>query len=144
MPSSLSLTVIMRDEEVHIPQLLATAHFYADEVVLVDTGSVDRTKEEARKFTPHLYDFTWCDDFSAARNFGIERCTKDCVLWLDADDVVPEEDAKRIRALLSGEISWDVIMFPYHYAHDEQGRTTVLTRRERIFRNHRGFKFEYP
>ena len=73
MPPSLSLTIIMRDEEIHVPQLLSTAHLYADEIVIVDTGSVDRTKEEAKKFTPLVYDFNWCDDFSAARNFGIEH-----------------------------------------------------------------------
>ena len=95
MPPSLSLTVIMRDEEVHVPQLLATAHLYADEIVIVDTGSTDRTKEEARKYTTSVYDFVWCDDFSAARNYGIERCTKDFVMWLDADDVIREEDARR-------------------------------------------------
>jgi glycosyltransferase involved in cell wall biosynthesis len=144
MAPSLSLTVIMRDEEIHIPQLFATAHHFADEIVVVDTGSTDRTKEEARSFTPHVFDFEWCDDFSAARNFGLERCTKDFVLWLDADDVVPEEDAKRIRPLISGDVWWDIVMLPYHYVQDEQGNTTVLTRRERLFRNHRGFKFEYP
>lgn len=144
MPPSLSLTMIARDEEIHIPAVLATAHLYADEIVVVDTGSIDRTKEEARKFTPLVYDFEWCDDFSAARNFGVERCTKDFVMWLDADDVVPPDDASRIRALLAGEIAWDVIMLPYHYAHDEQGLTAVLTRRERIFRNLRGFAFHYP
>jgi len=144
MPASLSLTVIMRDEELHVPRLLSTAHIYADEIVIVDTGSVDRTKEEARKFTPLIYDFAWCNDFSAARNYGLERCTKDFVMWLDADDVVLPEDAKRIRRLISGEVGWDVVMLPYHYAHDAQGRTTLLTRRERIFRNGRGIRFEYP
>lgn len=143
MPS-LSLTMIVRDEEIHIPAVLETASIYADEIVVVDTGSIDRTKDEALAFTPNVYDFAWCDDFSAARNFGIERCTKDFVMWLDADDVVLPEDAHRLRAMMSAEIAWDVVMLPYHYAHDEQGRTSVLTRRERIFRNGRGFVFHYP
>lgn len=134
----------MRDEEIHVPQLLSTAHHYADEIVIVDTGSTDRTKEEARKFTPHVYDFAWIDDFAAARNFGIERCTKDFVIWLDADDVVPEEDAKRIRILISRDVRWDALIVPYHTSHDESGRTTNFTRRERIFRNRRGFAFQYP
>ena len=144
MAASLSLTLITRDEEIHIPQVLATAHLYADEIILVDTGSTDRTKEEARKFNATVVDFVWCDDFAAARNFGIERCTKDFVLWLDADDVVPPDDAMRIKQLMGTEIPWDVVMLPYHYAIDETGRTTLMTRRERLFRNHRGFVFNYP
>jgi len=144
MPPSLSLTVIMRDEEVHVRQLLSTAHLYADEIVVVDTGSTDRTKEEAAKYTTQVHDFVWCDDFSAARNYGIERCTKDFVMWLDADDVVREEDAHRIRSLISQGVSWDVVILPYHTSHDASGRTTNFTRRERIFRNRRGFAFQYP
>jgi glycosyltransferase involved in cell wall biosynthesis len=144
MAPTLSLTLIVRDEEVHIPQVLGTAHLFADEIVVVDTGSTDRTRDLARQYTSQVLDFPWCDDFAAARNFGIARCTKDFVMWLDADDVIPAADAQRIRPLLAGEPNWDVAMLPYHYVHDEQGRTTLLTRRERIFRNGRGILFQYP
>lgn len=144
MKHSLSLTLIVRNEEVHIPRVLETAHLYADEIVIVDTGSTDRTKEEASKFTDKIYDFLWCDDFAKARNFGIERCTKDFVMWLDADDVVPMEDAQKIQELMEGPIAWDVCFLPYHCSFDAQGNTVYLDRRERIFRNFHDLWFEFP
>lgn len=143
MPT-LSLTLIVKNEEVHIPNVLANAHLFADEIVVVDTGSMDRTKEEARRFTDRVLDFEWCDDMAKARNFGINHCRMDYVMWLDADDVIDERDARRLREIVNGPKDWDVLMLPYHYRRDEQGHTTVRQLRERIFDRRMGFCFEYP
>ncbi|MGH7138482.1 MAG: tetratricopeptide repeat-containing glycosyltransferase, partial [Pirellulales bacterium] len=113
-------------------------------IVIVDTGSTDRTKAEARRFTDRVFDFEWCDDAAKARNFGLAECRIDYVMWLDADDVIDESDARRLRQIVAGPKDWDVLMLPYHYRRDEHGRTTVLQVRERIFDRRMGFSFEYP
>ena len=55
-------------------------------------------KRSRRYYTDRIYDFEWCDDFSAARNFAFSKGTKDFLMWLDADDVIPREEAERFRS----------------------------------------------
>ena len=83
---SLALCVIARDEEQFIGDCVASARPYVDEVVVVDTGSTDRTREVARHHGARIVDFAWCDDFSAARNAAIDAATSDWILMLDADE----------------------------------------------------------
>ena len=80
---TLSLCVIVKDEELTLERLLSTATSFADEIVVVDTGSTDKSKQIAQKYA-NVYDFLWIDDFSAARNYAIKLCTCDLVIWLDA------------------------------------------------------------
>lgn len=143
MPT-LSLTLIVKNEEIHLPQVLANAKLFADEIVIVDTGSTDATKEIARQYTDRLIDFEWCDDFAKARNAGLAACQMDYVLWLDADDVIAEADSRRLRELVDGPKDWDVLMIPYHYGHDSEGRTTAFHFRERLFDRRLGMVFEFP
>ena len=70
-----------------------------DEIVIVDTGSTDRTKEIASRYTDKVFDFEWVDDFSAARNFSFEKATGDYIYVADADEVVDEENQERFRIL---------------------------------------------
>ena len=86
---TLSLCMIVRDEEDVLGRCLESVKDLADEIIIVDTGSSDRTKEIAAYYTDRIYDFEWCDDFSAARNFAFSKGTKDFLMWLDADDVIP-------------------------------------------------------
>lgn len=144
MGNTLSLTLIVKNEEHHLPRILQNAHLYADEIVIVDTGSEDRTKDIAKTYTDKVYDFVWCDDFSKARNFGIEKCTKDFILWLDADDVIPDIDAQRIKQLLAPPIDWDVCCLPYHVMLDPKGNIIRTVSRERLFRNNRNIAFRFP
>lgn len=141
---TLSLTLIVKNEEKHISRVLEHAHIFADEIVIVDTGSQDNTKNEAKKFTNKIYDFEWCDNFSKARNFGIEKCTKDFVMWLDADDLISEENAYKIKEIFSNEINWDRLLIPYHAHFYPNGKVKLSTRRTRIFRNNGKFSFCYP
>jgi tetratricopeptide (TPR) repeat protein len=96
-----SLCMIVRDEEQNLAECLTPVAELFDEIVIVDTGSRDKTKEIARNFTPHVHDFPWCDDFSAARNESLKHATGDWVFWLDADDRVRPEHVSRLRAVLS-------------------------------------------
>ncbi len=97
-----SLTMIVRDEEHNLPACLASAGGLFDEVVVVDTGSADRTAEVARSFGARVFDFVWVDDFAAARNAALARATGDYAFWLDADDVIDPPQRDRLRALLAG------------------------------------------
>jgi glycosyltransferase involved in cell wall biosynthesis len=95
-----SLTMIVRDEEVNLPHCLGSVRGLFDEIVVVDTGSVDRTREIARDFGAKVFDFAWIDDFAAARNEALAHATGDYAFWLDADDVVePAEREKLVRLL---------------------------------------------
>ena len=80
--------MIVRDEEENLPHCLESVRGLFDEIVVVDTGSVDRTKEIAREFGAKVFDFVWVDDFAAARNEALAHATGDYAFWLDADDVV--------------------------------------------------------
>jgi GT2 family glycosyltransferase len=97
-----TLTMIVRDEETNLPHCLESVRGIFDEIVVVDTGSVDRTAEIARSFGARVFDFVWVDDFAAARNAALARATGDYAFWLDADDVVEPPQRETLRALLDG------------------------------------------
>ena len=97
-----SLTMIVRDEETNISKCLSSVAGLFDEIVVVDTGSTDRTAEIAREFGARVFDFVWVDDFAAARNAALARAKGDYAFWLDADDVVDPPQRERIKALLGG------------------------------------------
>ncbi len=96
----ISLSMIVKNEEADLPGCLKSARGIADEIIIVDTGSVDRTKEIARSFGAKVYDFEWVDDFAAARNEALRRCTGKWVLYLDADERLNPENSGNIRPLL--------------------------------------------
>ena len=93
---TISACVIARNEEDHLGRCLDSVRGIVDEIVVVDTGSTDRTVEIARERGARVFHFTWINDFSAARNQLLRHATGDWVLVLDADFYVPEEAARRI------------------------------------------------
>ena len=130
---TLSLCMIVKNEEEVLARALKNAAVYADEIVIVDTGSTDGTKAIARSFTDKVYDFAWCDDFGAARNFAVSKAKCDYWMWLDADDVVPEKSARGIANLMRRlDPSVDVVMLPYSMGSDASAFTFS---RERIIKN---------
>ena len=98
----MSLTMIVKDEENNLSNCLASVSGVFDEIVIVDTGSTDRTVEIARSFGARVFHFPWVDDFAAARNEALSHATGDYAFWLDADDVVEPDELGKLRALLSG------------------------------------------
>lgn len=139
---TLSLCMIVKNEEDVLGRCLSCMDGIADEIVIVDTGSTDRTREIALQFTSKVYDFPWRDDFAAARNFAFSKATMDYTLWLDADDVIDEENRAKFLAL-KRELpeSADMVMMKYDVAFDAQGRPTLSYYRERLFRTSRHFQW---
>jgi tetratricopeptide (TPR) repeat protein len=101
----ISLTMIVKNEEANLARVLESAGGIADEVIVVDTGSTDRTVEIARAHGAKVSFFAWIDDFSAARNFAIEQATGDWILILDGDDVAVETTPGAVRAEVAAQPS---------------------------------------
>lgn len=141
----ISLCMIVRNEENSLPRCLSSAASIADEIVVVDTGSTDRTKEIAASYGAVIYDFTWIEDFSAARNFAFSKATKDYILWLDADDYLKDKDQELFRGLktsLPGHV--DSVNMPYNLAFDAAGNVVTSLRRNRLVRRSCNFKWIGP
>ena len=120
---------------------LSCAVKFADEIIVVDTGSTDGTVAEAKKFTDKVYRFKWVDDFSAARNFAFGKATQELVMWLDADDVITDENCRKIAILKENFTDYDMAVLPYAAAF-ENGKPTFVYNRERIFRRSLNYKFK--
>ncbi len=139
---SVSLCMIVKNEEDVLERCLSSAASLVDEIIIVDTGSTDRTKEIAARFTDLMFDFPWRDDFSAARNESFAHASKDYCMWLDADDVLLEEDQAAFLALKEAlDPAVSVVMAPYHTGFDESGRVTFSYCRERLIKNHAGMSW---
>lgn len=131
----ISLCMIVKDEEDVLERCLECAKNIADEIVIVDTGSKDRTKDIANKYTDKVYDFNWCNDFSKARNYAFSKATKEYLMWLDADDVINDSEIKKINELKNEKQKYDVYMLKYNTAFDDYGNPTFSYYRERILKN---------
>ena len=142
---TISLCMIARNEEETLKRCVDSVKDIVDEIVIVDTGSTDGTKEIAASLTDRVYDFKWIDDFSAARNFSFSKATMDYILILDADDYLKEEDRERFRRLketLSPEV--DAVLMPYHVGFDAAGNVTLSYYRERLSKREKNFRWEEP
>ena len=140
-----SLCMIVKNEESRLEQCLASVYGLVDEIIIVDTGSTDRTKEVARKFTEKLYDFEWVDDFSAARNFSFDQATMDYILWMDADEILLPQEAKKFRALKERLLpDVDAVMMRYNPGEDEQGRLLFSCSRGRLTKRACDFRWREP
>lgn len=139
---SISVCMIVKNEEDVLERCLNCIADIADEIVIVDTGSIDKTKEIAKKFTDNIYDFKWINDFSKARNFSFSKASKDYVMWLDADDVIYEEDREKLKSLkenLSNNV--DMVIMKYNVAFDENNNPTFSYNRERIMKRAMDYKW---
>lgn len=116
MHASMSLTaaLIVRDEEQFIGDCLASLVDHADQIVVVDTGSTDRTIEIASGFPVELQQFQWCGDFSAARNHALDFARGDWILYIDADERLIVPDSVDLARLLSdnGKVAWRLRLYP--------------------------------
>jgi len=128
--------MIVKNEEDVLGRCLASAAGLVDEIIIVDTGSEDKTVEIAKRFTDKVYYFKWIDDFAAARNFSFSKATKDFCMWLDADDVIePAQQVLFMQTKQSLPADVDVVMMKYNTSFDEAGNPVFSYNRERLIKN---------
>jgi glycosyltransferase involved in cell wall biosynthesis len=134
--------MIVRNEETTIARCLDSVQGIPDEIVIVDTGSTDRTKEIVKEYADKIFDFTWIDDFAAARNFAFSKATADYILWLDADDVLADSDREQFLKLKKNlDPLMDVVNMPYLLAFDQFGAVTFSLRRNRLVKRSMNFQW---
>lgn len=142
---TLSLCMIVKNEHDTLGRCLDCIKDIADEIIIVDTGSTDDTKEIALKYTDKVYDFEWVHDFAKARNYSFSKATKDYIMWLDADDIILEADREKLKILkkiLTPDI--DMVMLKYNLNLDENGIPALSYYRERIMKRSKNFKWISP
>ncbi|MDL2301439.1 glycosyltransferase family 2 protein [Lachnospiraceae bacterium OttesenSCG-928-D06] len=134
---TISLCMIVKNEEAVLARCLDSVADLMDEIIIVDTGSSDRTKDIAKKYTDKIYDFQWIDDFSAARNFAFEKAQMEYIYSADADEVVDSlnrELFSQLKENLLSEI--DIVQMKYGnqlshgtvYNYDEELRPKLFKR----------------
>ncbi|MGH7743168.1 MAG: glycosyltransferase, partial [Candidatus Eiseniibacteriota bacterium] len=159
---SLSLCMIVRTEERTLARCLARAKPAVSEIIVVDTGSLDRTREIATAYGAKVFEHPWADDFSAARNFALANATSEWILVLDADEVIAAHELAAVAALASGAgsklKSWSFVTRNYvaavntsgwtandgSYALDEAGTGWIPSVKVRLFPNRADIRFSDP
>lgn len=138
---TLSLCMIVKDEEAMLGQCLDAVREFVDEIVIVDTGSTDRTVEIAAEHDARILHHAWTGDFAEARNVSFDAATSDWILYLDADEVLVDGDGPRLRAL-TGHV-WREALYlteTNHTGRLEDG-TSVNHNALRLFRNRPEYRF---
>ncbi|MFB3883117.1 MAG: glycosyltransferase [Armatimonadota bacterium] len=133
---SLSVCMIVKDAQGTLYRCLDSIKPVADEIIVCDTGSTDRTMEIAREYTDQVYEIPWEDDFSIARNRSIERASGDWILWLDADEHLV--GAEQLSKYLRDNMYNGYVIRQHHHAVDAEFKPDVPVR---LFRNHLGIRF---
>ncbi len=143
---TVSLCMIVKNEEAVLKRCLDSFAPLADEIVIVDTGSNDATKSIAAAYTDQLYDFSWTGDFSEARNFAFSKCHCEYIYSADADEMIDEENASRFRALKEA-MDPAVEMVQMWYINRHKFRTTENFERDlrpKLFKRLRNFVWINP
>ncbi|MFL5883949.1 MAG: glycosyltransferase [Thermoleophilaceae bacterium] len=138
----LSLCMIVKDEEEMLPRCLDSVHDAVDEIVIVDTGSTDRTVEIAESFGAKVLHKEWTGDFAEARNASFDAATGDWILYLDADEVLVKEDAERLRAVTGRVWRESFFIVETNFTGDAGDGTATTHSTLRVFRNRPEYRFE--
>jgi tetratricopeptide (TPR) repeat protein len=141
----LSVCFIVRDNERVIQACLDSVRRWANELVVVDTGSEDSTPDIAERNGASVFSFPWIDDFSAARNESLRHARGEWLFWMDSDDTLPAECGRRLRELADGEHEPDTLGYVMQVhcpgPSGEEGDVTVVDH-VKMFRNHPEIRFE--
>lgn len=137
----ISVCLISKNEESHIEECLRRLQPYGFEIVLVDTGSTDRTVELARRYTECIFHFDWCDDFSAAKNYAMDKASHDWILSLDCDEYLETLDRDTLQQYMERQpLCAGRILIRSRFTQD--GQTSYEQARITRFVNRRYYRFE--
>jgi glycosyltransferase involved in cell wall biosynthesis len=136
--------MIVKDEEKNIEACLRSCAGLFDEMIVIDTGSHDGTRTVAERLGARVYDFAWVESFAEARNESVRRASGDWVFWLDADEVLDQPNAQRLRVLF-GSLTKEVAAYSIKcvcLANSAQEGNTVVDH-IRLFPNRPDVRWEY-
>lgn len=143
---TISLCMIVKNEERVLRRCLESVKELMDEIIIVDTGSTDGTKKIASEYTDKIYDFKWIDDFSAARNFSFSKATKDYIYVADADEVLDSEnflEFMKIKECMMDEI--EIVQMKYINENADNNLQNSRTEyRPKLFKRLRTFTWIDP
>jgi len=145
MDKLLSVCMIVKNEEKVLERCLESIHGIADEIVIVDTGSTDKTKEIATKYTDKLYDFKWINDFSKARNYAASKAIGEWIFVIDADEYVDRESFKKFkRELQSNPPKYGINTLTINSFVGAEASSVVQSRHTRLYKNNKQIEFHRP
>ena len=140
---TISLCMIIKDEEAVLERCLESVREAVDEIIIVDTGSTDSSIEIAKKFTDKVYNFKWVHHFAKARNYAFSKATMDYQMWLDADDILETGDLEKLIKLKKTlDPSVDIVTMRYNTHFDDNGVPVMTTTRERLFKREKNFQWQ--
>jgi len=162
MPT-ISLCMIVKNEQDYIGKCLDSVKEIADEIIIIDTGSTDRTVDIAKKFNAKIFRHKWNDDFSDARNVSLDKATKEWILVLDADETISKKDLARLKELISKapDNVFGFMLIQRSYINNSKFPKWISSEGDlyeesksyigwvysgitRVFRNRKDIRFEYP
>jgi len=141
-PLTISLAMIVKNEEEMLPDCLASAQGLVDEMIIVDTGSTDRTKEIAEEYGAKVVHFPWNGSFADARNVSLDNAKGDWILHLDADERLIPEQHEDIRAKLHCEYLEGISLSEHNYTGDGSQGGVITHNAMRLWRNRPEYRFQ--
>ena len=142
---TISICMIVKNESRVLARCLDSIADLCDEIIIVDTGSTDDTKEVASRYTDKIYDFEWCDDFAAARNFSFSKATCDYIYAPDADEVLDEANRRefmKLKECMMPEI--EIVQMRYHTVSHDTVLNVADEYRPKLFKRLREFTWIDP
>jgi glycosyltransferase involved in cell wall biosynthesis len=138
--------MIVRNEEETLSACLESLKDVMDEIIIVDTGSTDKTKDIAALYTSEIYDFKWVDDFAAARNFAFSKATGDYIYTADADEILDAQNRKKLKFLKNALLPEVEIVQMIYITKDKHHPTENFERdyRPKLFKRLRSFTWIDP
>lgn len=139
----ISVCIITKNEAGHLEKCLQALEPYPFEVVVVDTGSTDNSKEVAARYTDKVYDFVWVDDFSAAKNFAADHASHNMILSLDTDEFITRLDLEQLQTLIDQNPKAVGSIKLYNYFEGDTGKQCHICSVVRIY-NRKYYRFQNP
>jgi glycosyltransferase involved in cell wall biosynthesis len=139
----ISVCIITKNEEKHIEECLKRIKPYDWEIVVADTGSTDRTREIALQYADKVCDFTWCNDFAAARNYTISQASRPFILVMDSDEYLTKVNMRELLTLVQEHSSAIGRMHRSSHFGDDQSNNFMDEMVERLFPKQL-YRYDYP